>query len=129
LDEDRLSPQLGRLIDAAKAAALRAAPAAPRAEGIALLTGTESVHSGHAGADLAHPLASAAEAALAAARRVGDEDIVAAAVAVSNDSADTVFPSAESHRCLAGLDPDLPVVVKQRGRWVLLLLSELPSPS
>jgi hypothetical protein len=127
MDEDRLSPQLGRLIDAAKAAASRADSTAAKAEGVALLTESESVHAGHAGGDPANPAASAAEVALAAAYRAGDEGIAAAAVAVANDPAETVLPSPESRRCLAELNPDLPVVFKQRGRWVLLLLSQLPS--
>jgi len=123
--EDRLNPRLGRLIDMAKAASLRAGAEASVAEGVALLTESESIYVGHAGGDADRPGASAAEAALAAARQADGEKIVAAAVAVANDRSATVMPSQESRRCLAGLDPDLPLVVKQRGRWVLILLSEL----
>ncbi|MBN1629606.1 MAG: hypothetical protein JW990_07580 [Thermoleophilia bacterium] len=126
MDEDRLTPQLGRLIDAAKAASLQVAAAVARAEGIALLTAGECIHAGHAGGGPDAPAASAAGMALAAARGAGETDIAAAAVAVANDPAPTVLPSAESRRCLADLDPDLPVVFKHRGRWVLLLLSQLP---
>ena len=125
MDEDRLTPQLGRLIDAAKAASLRTETAA-RAEGIALLTAGENIYAGCAGADPDTPMASAAEMALAAARAGGGTGIAAAAVAVVNDPAQTVLPGAESRQCLAAVDPDLPVVFKQRGRWVLLLLSQLP---
>lgn len=126
MDEDRLTPQLGRLIDAAKAASLRVDAAAARAEGIALLTAGECIHAGYAGGDPDAPTLSAAEVALAAARAAGETDIAAVAVAVVTDPASTVLPSAESRKCLADLDPDLPVVFKQRGRWVLLLLSQLP---
>ena len=126
MDEDRLTPQLGRLIDAAKAASLRAAETAPRAEGIALLTAGENIYAGCAGADPDTPMASAAAMALAAARGAGETGIAAAAMAVVNDPAQTVLPGAESRQCLADVDPDLPVVFKQRGRWVLLLLSQLP---
>ena len=115
MDEDRLSPQLGRLIDEAKAASLRVDPAATPAEGVALLCGDGSVYS-----------ASAAQAALASARRAGATEILAAAVAVANDPSSTLLPSAESRACLAGIDPDLPLVVKQFGRWVLVALSKLP---
>jgi hypothetical protein len=93
------------------------------------------VYSGHLGADPAYrgadpagALQSAAEAALVSARRAGCAEILAAAVAVADDPAETVFPSDGSRQALAGIDPDLPLVVKQQGRWVLLLLSQLPSP-
>ncbi len=128
MDEDRLSPQLGRLIDEAKAAARRADAAAPRAEGVALLAEDGSVYTGHPGAGHESPRSSAAEAARASADRAGCKEIVAAAVAVANDPADTVLPSAECRLSLAGINPDLSLVVKQHGRWVLLALSDLPSP-
>jgi hypothetical protein len=127
MDEDRLTPQLGRLIDSAKVASLQAGAA--RAEGVALLTAGESIYVGYAGGDPDDPTASAAAAALAAARGAGEADIVAAAVAVANDPAQTDLPSMESRQCLTDLNPDLPMVFKQRGRWVLLLLSQLPSSS
>ncbi|OFW57439.1 MAG: hypothetical protein A2133_06620 [Actinobacteria bacterium RBG_16_64_13] len=126
IDEGRLSPQMGRLIDEAKAAALRVNRAGARAEGVALLAGDGAVFSGPAGADPDSPLSSAADAALASARDAGVTEIVAAAVAVADDPAETIYPSAEIRGCLAGIDPDLPVVVKKQGRWVLLLLSQLP---
>lgn len=127
--DDQLSPQLGRLIDAAKAAAARVDPRVPRAEGVALLTGNETVHTGCAGADPASPLLSAAEAALASAHRAGDDEVLAAAVAVANDSADTTLLSPECYRCLVAIDPELPLVIKQQGRWVLLSLSRLSPPA
>jgi hypothetical protein len=126
MDEDRLTPQLGRLIDQAKAAALLAGPAAARAEGIALLAGDGTVHTGYQGADLDRPLSSAVDAALASVRRGGCEEILAAAVAVAGDPAATVLPGSECRAALAGIDPDLPLVFKHQGRWVLLPLSRTP---
>jgi hypothetical protein len=128
MDEARLSPQMGRLIDEAKAAALRTGPAIAMAEGVAVLTCDGSIYAGRIGSDPSAPTGSAAEAALAAARRAGHEEILAAAVAIPGDGSDTVLPSAECRRALAGIDADLPVVIKHRGRWVLVLLSQLPSP-
>jgi hypothetical protein len=128
MDEDRLSPQLGRLIDEAKSAARRAALVGTKAEGVALLAGDGSIYSGHTGADPVSPLSSAADVALASARRAGQEEVLAAALAVANDPAETVFPSAESRSCLAGIDLDLPLVIKQQGRWMMRPLSQLPSP-
>lgn len=117
MDEDLLSPQLGRLIDAAKAASMQAGPAAAAAEGVALLATDGSVYCG-----------SGAQMALASARRAGTTEILAAAVAITNDPGATVLPGAESRACLAAIDPDLPLVVKQLGRWVLMALSKLPDP-
>lgn len=128
MDEDRLSPQLGRLIDQAKAAAQRADPTAPKAEGVALLTGDGGVHTGHPGADPNHPF-SAAESALASARREGCGEVLAAAVAVANEPSQTALPSLECRQVLAGIDEDLPLVVKHQGRWVMLPLSRLPLSS
>jgi hypothetical protein len=115
MDEDLLSPQMGRLIDQAKAAALKIDPAVSGAEGVALLAGDGSVYSG------------AVDTALAAARQAGVAEILAAAVAVAADQDGTNFPSRGCRRSLAAIDPELPVVVKERGRWVLRLLSHLPS--
>lgn len=125
MDESRLTPRLGRLIDMAKAASLQVDPGASTAEGIALLTERESIYVGHTGGDPDRPGTSAAEVALVAARRAGEEEIVAAAVAIANDPGATVTPCRESLRCLAGLDPDLPLIVKKRGRWILMIVSEL----
>jgi len=102
MDETRLTPQLGRLIDAAKAASREATHTA-RVEGIALLTSDGTVLTGC----------------------TGSAEIVAAAVAEPDDPAETVPPTRESYRLLADIDPDLPLVFKQRGRWVLLPLSRV----
>jgi hypothetical protein len=129
MDEDRLTPQMGRLIDQAKAAALRVTAPGMRAEGVALLTGDGSIYSGHPGEDPALPTTSAAEVALACARRSACAEISAAAIAVANESGETVLPGDGSRAVLAAIDPDLPVVFKHHGRWVLRLLSQLPDPS
>ena len=127
MDEDLLSPRLGRLIDQAKAAARQAGPEISRAEGVALLTDAGTVHVGCADGQ-PEPAAPAAEAALAVARQAGCSAIVAAAVAVPDDPSETVMPSDASRRVLAAVDPELPIVFKQRGRWVMLSLSVLASP-
>jgi len=126
MDEDRLTPQMGRLIDRAKAAASRVTAQDVRAEGVALLAVDGSIYCGHPGEDPTLPVASAAEVALAFARRAGYAEISAAAVAVADEPSDTVLPSDGSRAVLAGIDPDLPVVFKHHGRWVLHLLSQLP---
>ena len=138
--EDRLSPELGRLIDVAKAAVGTAAagataagePAGPgdptpggdmphgavsatRAEGWAFLAADGKVY---AGPDAA--------AALATVPAAGAPRLLAAAFAVAGDSADTLLPSGDWRRALAGLDPELPVVVKYLGRWVVVTLAEIP---
>jgi len=124
MDEDRLSPQLGRLIDEAKAAARLLGVTGPEVEGVALLTGEGTVHSGATAGALGET-GSAAQAALDWARSAGDQEILAAAVAAPFDPADTVPPSGESFRCLSGVDPDLPLVFKQDGRWVMLPASRV----
>ena len=128
MDEDRLTPQMGRLIDEAKAAALWADPAAPRAEGVALLGEDGDIHIGYLETEPAGPAVSAAESALASARRGGCQEILAAAVAVAGESVETLLPGSESYRVLAGIDPDLPLVVKYQGRWVMLPLSRFTPP-
>jgi hypothetical protein len=157
--EDRLSPELGRLIDEAKAAARLLGADTLKAEGVALLTGGGTIHSGATtpgagagqgaagahgagaasgtgagpidppGAGAGRPPLSAAELALGRARKAGDDEILAAAVAVPGAPAETVLPSAESHRCLMGIDPELPLVVKRQGRWVVLPASQVRPPS
>ncbi len=124
MDEDRLSPQLGRLIDEAKAAARLIGVMGPEVEGVALLTGEGTVHCG-ATAGASAEAGSAAQAALDRARSAGDEEILAAAAAAPFDPADTVLPSAGSHRCLSGIDPELPLVIKQHGRWVMVPASKV----
>jgi hypothetical protein len=113
VDEDRLSPELGRLIDAAKAAAIAAAvaegaPAAPaRREGWALLGGDGRIYAGPEAAAAPQP--------------------VAAAFAVAGESADTALPRGDWRTALGALDPDLPVAVKYLGRWVVIAFAEIPS--
>jgi hypothetical protein len=113
VDEDRLSPELGRLIDAAKAVARQAAPS--RAEGWAVLAADGNIY---AGPDAA--------AALDAVPGAGAPQLLAVAFAVVGDSADTLLPRGDWRRALAGLDPGLPVVVKYLGRWVVVTLAEIP---
>jgi hypothetical protein len=125
MHEDQLSPELGRLIDAAKTAAALVPASFPRAEAVAVLTGTGAIHVGYVGDDPKVTSRCAAESALASARRAGDSNVRAAAVAVANDPTESVLPSTDSSRALADVDPDLPLVVKQLGRWVRLPLSRL----
>ena len=128
MHEDTLSPEMGRLIDAAKAAAARVAPFTAPAQGVALLTAGGQVRSGYEG-DPAATWRGAVESALASLRRAGGGNVVAAAVAVANDIGESPLPSADCARSLAGLDPDMPVVVKKLGRWVALPVSDLVPPA
>ena len=128
MHEDTLSPEMGRLIDAAKAAAGRVPPSTTPAEGVALLTASGQVHSGYQGDPAANPRG-AVESALVSVRRAGGGNVVAAAVAVANDPGESLLPSADCARSLTGLDPGMPVVVKKLGRWVALPLSELVPPA
>jgi hypothetical protein len=124
MDEDRLSPELGRLIDRAKAAVSALGVDIPDAEGVALLTGGGTVHCG-AAAPACQASVSAAQLALERALSAGDAEVLAAAVAAPFDPADTVMPTPGSYACLADLDPELPLVVKQDGRWVMLAASKV----
>jgi hypothetical protein len=136
VDEDLLTPLLGRLIDQAKAAARRALTAQEAAatsgaaaswpEGVAILLGDETIESAYTGADPAQPTASAGGLALAAARAKGKGEVLAAAVSVLPDPGDTVVPTDETRRSLAAANPDLQLIIKRRGRWVMLPLSQLP---
>lgn len=127
MDEDRLTPRLGRLIDAAKAAARaglgRDTPrddgtagggAPPRGEGWAVLGEDGEVY---VGLWLA--------AALDAAGRSGTA-AETAAFAGAGGSDDTELPGRGWRTGVAGADPHLPVVVKHLGRWVLVTLEEIP---
>jgi hypothetical protein len=129
------------LIDAAKDAAKLFDAYAAEAEGVALLTDDGAVHSGAGGrvgvateaegvgtGITGSPL-SAAQAALEQVRGCGDREILAAAVAAPHDPSLTVLPSTGSYMCLAELDPELPLVLKQYGRWVVLPLSRVRSVS
>jgi hypothetical protein len=122
MDEARLTPDLGRLIDAAKTAAMRAewygsAPA--RTEGWALLAEDGRVHSG---ADPASMLRMVREDGV-----VSVGDVMAAAFAVAGRPGDTLLPGSDWESALNVLAPDTPVAVKYLGRWVVVALSELAS--
>ena len=118
MGEDRLTPQLGRIIDSAKAAAC-SAPAAEGAsaqrEGWAVLGQDGKVY-----AD------SSMGGALGVAQRAGTSP-EAAAFALAGVSGDTSLPGAGWRNGVAGVDPHLPVAVKYLGRWVVVTLEEIPS--
>ena len=133
MEEDHLTPRLGRLIDAAKAAArAAAAPAAPAAEdvaaparpagevgsaqpeGWAVLGGDGKVYVGPRLAG-----------ALGAAQRAQTSP-EAAAFAVVDVVGDTLLPGGGWRSEVTGVDPHLPVVVKYLGRWVGVTLEEIP---
>jgi hypothetical protein len=118
MDEDRLTPQLGRLIDVAKAAAggaaaVRAAGGA-RSQGWAVLGLDRNVHAG--------PSLAAAIAAATAARTRPE----AAAFAVAGEEGETLLPTGGWREGAEDADPELPVVVKYLGRWVVVTLGEIP---
>jgi hypothetical protein len=129
MDEARLSPEIGRLIDQAKQAAQLLGIEDPAIETVALLTEGGGIYTGatlHYGAP-ADPAAaagaaprSAAHLALERAQEAGEGEILAAAVAAPYSTADTVPPSVTTYERLVGLDPELPLVLKQHGRWVML---------
>ncbi len=135
MDEDRLTPKLGRLIDAAKAAARGTArEAAPdgggaagqggaaepgrspdvRAEGWAVLGLDGAVYPG------------GTVAAASAAAAAGHTEPEAAAFAVVGEAGDTLLPRAGWRAGMGDADPELPVAVKYLGRWVLVTLGEIP---
>lgn len=120
MDEDRLTPQLGRLIDAAKAACAGGGAAAPagaaaRAEGWAVLGVDGKVY---LGAKLA--------VALAAARDKGTAP-EAAAFAVIGEQGDSLLPGGAWRDGAEAADPQLPVLVKYLGRWVMATIGEIPA--
>ncbi len=124
MDEDRLTPQLGRLIDAAKAAAGGAAAeggtslggtdARVRREGWAVLGLDGGVHAGQS---------LAAAVAAATATHTQPE---AAAFAVAGEAGETLLPAGGWLAGAEDADPELPVVVKYLGRWVVVTLGEIP---
>jgi hypothetical protein len=130
MDEGRLSPDLGRLIDQAKGAAALLGLQDPLIETVALLTDGGDIYTGatlHYGEQLADPAAgsgasprSAAHLALERAQEAGAGEVLAAAVGAPYNLADTVLPSVATYERLVGLDPELPLVIKQDGRWVML---------
>jgi hypothetical protein len=117
-----MSPEMGRLIDAAKAAARNGVgePGTPvRSEGWAVLGRGGVVFAG-----------SGLGAALAAAGAVSGQahaacGITAAAFAVAGESGDTLLPLGGWGPAGSGLDPELPVAVKYLGRWVVVTLAEI----
>jgi cytidine deaminase len=132
MDKDTLSPALGRLIDAAKAAATAgAATAAASAltataiagclDGAAIMTESERVFVGHSGGPSGR---CAGASALDAWRGEGGAEIVAACFARA-DTADDVLPCIDCRRALAEISPCLPVVLKLKGRWVLTHLDDV----
>jgi len=123
--EERLSPELGRLIDAAKAAAARVEPTRTGTEVVGVLVSGGAVYAAHADEGGSGSPVSAAESALALARAEGDQEVLTAVVVRSHDVSESVRPSPATCRSLAALDPELPVVIKQMGRWVMLPLSQL----
>jgi hypothetical protein len=104
-------------------------PTLARTEVVALLTAIGAVYAAPAGEDQQGCPVSAAEAALALARAAGDCEVSTAAVTLANDVSESVSPSLATCLALAELDPELPIVVKQLGRWVMLPLSQLRPPA
>ena len=126
MDEDRLSPELGRLIDEAKTAARTLDAADPAAEGVALLCDQGDIYTGAAVDPASH---SAAHLALEKSAEAGAGEVLAAAIAAPYDTRDSVTPSAAVYERLVELDPDLPLVVKRHGRWVMLPASRVTPSS
>ncbi len=124
MDEDLLSPLMGRMIDRAKSAARQAAEEGGEADGIALLLADETVV---AAGGCRGDLASATERALSETRTRGDQVIKAAAIATFGSEQTTALPDAASRQALESVDPGLPMIVKVHGRWVARLLSDLPA--
>jgi hypothetical protein len=125
--EERLSPELGRLIDAAKDAATRVDPTKAGTEVVGVLVSTGAVYAAHADEDQSGSRLSAVESVLALALAEGQDEVLAAVVALAHDTSESVSPSPATCSCLAEVDPELPVVLKQRGRWVMLPLSQIRS--
>jgi hypothetical protein len=124
MNEDHLSPQLGRLIDAVKAA-LAAKPSADSGgEAVAFLTASGAVFAACRSTG-EEDSCDAAEEALGRCLEAGHEDIDAAAVAVEGPL-ETVAPCSECHKVLMDIDPQLPLVVKQQGRWVIRPVNRVP---
>jgi len=129
MDEDRLTPALGRLIDQAKGAGRQLGGEDQAIEAVALLTDDGDIYSGATlpcgdqvdpAAASGVPPRSAAHLALERARAARAGEVLAAAVAAPYSSAETVLPTVATYERLVGLDPQLPLVIKQHGRWVML---------
>ena len=127
MDEDRLSPELGRLIDAAKAAAAAPrGPGAPRAEGWALLVGDGTLCVGPDAAAVISAARSGPGKASYGGLAAGAPELLAVAFAIAGEADDDLLPGEDARDALRALDPGLPIVVKHLGRWVVLPLSGLP---
>ncbi|MCL5734024.1 MAG: cytidine deaminase [Actinobacteria bacterium] len=122
--EEQLSPQLGRLIDAAKSV-LAPEPLEGPIEAVALLMDNGQIFTGRSAGDPGSGRCGAAERALLVSRAASGRQIDAVAVAVSPPS-DSALPCRGCTDVLAGIDTELPVVLLQLGRWVLLPLSAVP---
>lgn len=129
MHEEQLSPLHGRLIDAAKAAAALASPRSPIAEGVAVLTESGAIFTGHTGENRDVLPCGAVEQALRASREAGGGGVCSVALASGRAGLDSVFPCPDCYRALTQIDPELPMVVMQLGRWVLIPLSRLAPPS
>lgn len=128
--EDRLSPDLGRLIDEAKVAARALGREAAEVEGVAVLVENGEIYSGASNDRNGEETgAEAAEQALRRAEAAGPAEVLAAAVAAPFDTAETVSPSVGTHGRLSEIDPELPLIFKKHGRWVILPASEISPQS
>lgn len=125
MHEERLSPELGRLIDAAKAVAVQADPARAGMEVVGVLASSGQVYATLGGEAGSGPVPTAAESAVALARAAEDDEVLTAVVTLAHDGSESVTPSLATCRTLGELDSELPVVIKQRGRWVVLPVSQL----
>lgn len=125
MDEDRLSPEMGRLIDAVKAVVAREQASPLHGEGVALLGEKAGIGVGYGPATSVAPGDSAAWAALADLWEKGETEVIAAAVASNRPGEDTTELSRGTVETLNAVSRDLPVAVKRHGRWVALTVSDL----
>jgi hypothetical protein len=137
--EEQLSPELGRLIDAAKSAAAQAGASGGKAEGVALLVGSGEVFIGrsgdvHSGEDRSGnegsgkdgpPPSCAVARAFSAAAGSQTGDVLAIALAATGGPPDSFVPCDDCRAYLAALHPDIPAVTKQLGRWIVTPVSYL----
>ena len=135
MNEDHLSVELGRLIDAVKAA-LPVPPVGSRAEAVAVLTVGGFIYSGggpsapdrtteRSDRSGQEGRCSAAAGALSLWRKAGEEEIAALALASAESGDDDPLPCRACGSVLMALDPDLPLVVKRKGRWVAVPLGSV----
>jgi hypothetical protein len=94
-------------------------------EVVGVLASSGRVYATLAGEAGSGPVPTAAESALALARAAEDNEVLTAVVTLAHDGSESVTPSLETCRSLGELDPELPVVIKRRGRWVVLPVSQL----